>query len=115
MTQIAAIAMSLLRGEVITIYDGFKRFDCTNLPRELSRSIEQKFGVEVSRVKKEFKSSFEGKPGYYYQYRLNNTQFNEKGIEKMREYIRSQRGTTTPPRTEKEATAFRQTNLFLNQ
>jgi hypothetical protein len=114
MTQIAAIAMSLLKGDVLTIMDGFKRFACTNLPRELSRSIEQKFGVEISRVKKEFKAQFDGRPGYYYQYRLNNSDHNREGIDKMREYLRSQIPNSTPPKTDKEAKQIRQTNLLLN-
>jgi hypothetical protein len=87
MTQIAAISEALLRGEVLTIMDGFKRFSCSNLPRELSRSIEQKFGVEISKVKKDFKSRYDSKPGYYYQYRLNTTEQNADGRQKMIDYV----------------------------
>jgi len=45
MTQRAAIAMHLLKGETLTIMEGYKLFACSNLPRELSRSIEQIFNV----------------------------------------------------------------------
>ena len=87
MTQIAAIAKALLDGEVLSIMNGFKKFACTNIPREISRSIEQKFDVEVSRVKKDFVSEY-GEPGFYYQYRLNRTEFNADGIAKMEAYVK---------------------------
>jgi len=85
MTQKAAIAKALLDGEVLSIMNGFKLFACTNLPRELSRSIEKKFGVEISRDKVVFKSKY-GQPGFYYRYRLNKTESNAEGIKKLMEY-----------------------------
>lgn len=103
MTQICAIAIALLNGDTMTIADGFHKFHCTNLSRELSRSIEQKFCVIISRDKKEFKSVYDGKPGYYYRYRLNKTDQNKEGIERMREYIKSQLGELPPPKTDKQA------------
>jgi hypothetical protein len=102
-TQIAAICIALLKGEVLTIADGFYKLHCTNLPRELSRSVEQKFGVSVSRTKVEFESKFDGKPGYYFRYRLNRTEYNAAGIAKMQEYIAAQVGSQPAPRTHKEA------------
>lgn len=90
MNQLAAICQSLLNGDVLTIMDGFRRFNCSNIPREISRSIEQKFDVQVSREKKDFKAKFDGKPGYYFRYRLNATEYNTAGIEKMREYVLKQ-------------------------
>lgn len=86
MTQTAAIAKALLNGEVLSIMNGFKLFSCTNLPRELSRSIEKKFGVEISRDKVVFKSKY-GQPGFYYRYRLNKTENNLHGIKLMKQYI----------------------------
>ena len=86
MTQTAAIASALLNGEVLSIMNGFKLFSCTNLPRELSRSIEKKFGVEISRDKVVFKSKY-GQPGFYYRYRLNKTETNAAGIKLMEQYI----------------------------
>ena len=103
MTQICAIAIALLNGETMTIGDGFYKFHCSNIPREISRSIEKKFSVKVSRDKKEFKSVYDGKPGYYYRYRLNKTDQNKEGIERMREYIKSQLGELPPPKTDKQA------------
>jgi len=87
MTLTAALAKSLLSGEVLSIMDGFKRFGCTNIPRELSRSIEQKFGVIISKTPTEFTSQF-GHKGSYFRYHLNQTEYNKEGIEKMREYVK---------------------------
>lgn len=86
MTQTAAIAKALLDGQVLSIMNGFKLFSCTNIPREISRSIEKKFGVEVSRNKVEFTSKY-GHPGVYYRYRLNRTEQNMNGIIKMERYV----------------------------
>lgn len=91
MTQTAAIAQSLLKGEVLSIIDGFKRFGCTNIPREISRLIEQRFGVEVSKTPTEFTSQF-GRKGTYFRYRLNHTDYNKDGIQKMREYVKQHGG-----------------------
>lgn len=87
MTQIAAIASALLKGEVVSIKTAFNQFGCTNAPREIGRSIERKFGVQVSKTPTPFKSKY-GKSGTYNQYRLNKTDYNKEGIEKMREYIK---------------------------
>lgn len=93
MTQVAAICAALLRGEVLSIMTGFKQFACSNLPRELSRSVEQKFNVRVSRIKKVFVSQY-GQPGFYYQYRLNkDAPENQEGIKLMREYVAEQTGS----------------------
>lgn len=90
MTQIAAICISLLKGDVLTIGDGFYKFHCTNLPRELSRSVEQKFDVEISRDRVDFESTYEGRSGYYFRYRLNRSERNVEGIKKMQEYVAQQ-------------------------
>ena len=112
MTQTAAIAMALLKGEVLSIMTGFKLFSCSNLPREISRSIEAKFGVEVSRSRKDFVSQY-GQPGYYYEYRLNSTEYNAPGILKMKEYIKEHIGSSAEAKTTKEKKAIQQAELFL--
>lgn len=99
MTQTAAIALSLLKGDVISIKTAFDMFGCTNAPREIGRSIERKFGVKVSKTPTKFKSRY-GKEGVYFRYRLNRTDYNEEGIKKMTEYVRSQMGDN--PKTERE-------------
>lgn len=86
MTKKAALAKSLLNGEVISIMDGFRRFKITNVPREIGRSIERYFGVKVSRVKKDFVDD-NGNDGYYFEYRLNKTRMNLAGISKMEDYV----------------------------
>jgi hypothetical protein len=86
MNQIASIAKALIKGDVLTIMDGFSRFRCSNIPREISRSIEQKFDVEVSRERVDYKTE-DGLPGYFFRYRLNHTEYNLPGIEKMKIYI----------------------------
>lgn len=87
MTQTAAITKSLLEGNVLSIMNGFKLFSCTNLPREISRSVEQKFGCIVSRTKVDFTSKY-GQKGIYYQYRFNPLiEGNSDAAIKMREYV----------------------------
>lgn len=112
MTQTAAIATALLKGEVLSIMTGFKQFACSNLPREISRSIEKKFGVEVSRTRKDFISKY-GQPGYYFEYRLNRTEYNETGIELMRKYCLEQADNPAEAKTTVEKRQYQQTQLFL--
>lgn len=86
MNQIAAISRALLNGEVISIKTAFQMFGCSNAPREIGRSIERKFGVKVSKTPTKFTSKY-GKSGVYFQYRLNATDYNKEGIQKMKEYV----------------------------
>lgn len=86
MNQKAAICKSLLKGEVLSIMNGFKWFGCTNIPREIGRSVEREFGVEVSRIQKEGHSRY-GQPVHYFEYRLNNTTQNQEGRKKMIAYV----------------------------
>lgn len=107
MTQLAAIASALLKGEVLTIMNGYTKFACTNLPRELSRGIETKFNVVISRDKVNFTSQY-GQPGFYYRYRLNRTDMNLPGIEAMTLYVREQGGQLAHKNAQPQA----QTQLF---
>lgn len=86
MTQKCALAISLLKGEVISIMNGFSWFSMTNAPREIGRSIERSFGVKVDRKMKHFESKY-GNKGWYFEYRLMRTRENKDGIEKMSEYV----------------------------
>ena len=86
MNQIAAMAKSLLKGEVLSVMNCFKWFGVTNCAREIGRSIERKFGVEVSRVRKEAESRYK-QPVSYFEYRLNRTDHNKEGIAKMEAYV----------------------------
>lgn len=107
MTQAAAICKSLLDGDTLSIMTAFKMFSCTNLPREISRSIEQKFDVEVSKERVEFTSKY-GQSGYYFRYRLNKTEYNKKGIGLMREYVKENFMVPTP----KDKPAYSEQTLF---
>lgn len=109
MTQTAAICKALLKGEVLSIMDGFKMFACTNLPRELSRSVEQKFGVKISKDPTKFKSKY-GQSGVYYRYRLNRIAENQEGIEKMVAYVLEQEGAPKTEKQEKEQKQIALTN-----
>ena len=87
MTATAAIAKHLLEGNTMSILDGFKLFSVSNLPREVSRCIEQKFDVIVSRTPRKFTSKY-GRKGVYTEYRLNYTDYNKEGIKKMKQYVK---------------------------
>lgn len=108
MTQVAAICKALLDGETLSIMTGFKQFACTNLPRELSRSVEQKFGVEISRERVDFTSRY-GQTGFYFRYRLNKTDYNKKGIELMRDYVAEHYKINIP---KKEKSLYTEQELF---
>lgn len=101
MTAKAALAMALLKGEVISIKTGFTHFGITNVPREISRGIEKPFGVTVSRTRKEGTTRYKV-PCTWFEYRLNSSEHNLPGMKLMREYIQEQMGQL-PPRTQKEA------------
>lgn len=126
MNQIAAMATSLLKGEVISVRTCFNRFGITNCAREIGRSIERKFGVSVSRVQKDATTQY-GTSCYYFEYRLNNTEQNKEGRLKMEEYVREvtqsdfrsviRRGAKTkhvkePEPTELKKSISLQTDLF---
>lgn len=89
MTAKAALAKELLSGRVITIMSGFMELAITNTPREVSRMIEKDFGVEVSRTPRKKNGKY-GRTVNYYEYRLNRTERNKEGIEKMKAYVKSQ-------------------------
>lgn len=96
-TKTSKIAKALLDGDVITMMDGFKRFGITNLSREISRQIERKFGVQVSKDKVDFTHDC-GLPGWYFRYRLNRIPENEKGIFDMRQYVEENGLSGIPPK-----------------
>lgn len=88
MNQKCAIIKSLLDGKVLSIMNGFHWFGCTNIPREIGRSVEREFNVEVSRINVEAKSRY-GQSCNYTQYRLNRTDYNAPGILLMEKYVES--------------------------
>jgi hypothetical protein len=60
--------------------------------------IEQPFGVQVSRVNKTGKSRF-GQYVTWIDYRLNKTEYNAAGIEKMKAYLSEQKDMPTENKT----------------
>lgn len=98
MTSKAALCVHLLRGETLNIKNVFSQIGLTNCPREISRMIEKPFGVNVTRTHREGKSRY-GQAVVWVDYKLEKTNENLEGIEKMKEYVNSQK---TNPKTDKE-------------
>jgi|SRR3954463_3551756 len=112
MTAKAALAKALLDGRVLNIKNCFDLIGLTNCPREISRMIEQPFGVIVSRTNMDGKSRY-GQAVTWTNYRLNNTDHNKEGIQKMRDYVAEQLGLKTEKRKPEPAgKLFRQVDLF---
>ena len=88
MNQKCAIIKSLLDGKVLSIMNGFQWFGCTNIPREVGRSVEREFNVKVSRINVETTSRY-GQSCNYTQYRLNRTDYNAPGVLLMEMYVES--------------------------
>lgn len=86
MTAKAALAKALLDGRVLNVKNCFETIGLTNCSREISRMIEQPFGVEVSRTHKEGKSRYGGTVTWV-DYYLRKSEHNMEGIKKMREYV----------------------------
>jgi hypothetical protein len=110
MTAKAALVQALLDGRVLNIKNCFETIGLTNCPREISRMVEQPFGVVVSRVQREGKSRY-GQPVTWVDYRLNTTDYNKEGIEKMRRYVQEQKATTAIT-TDNQKKHLQQQNLF---
>lgn len=88
MNQRCAIIKSLLDGKVLSTWNGFQWFGCTNMPREIGRAVERKFNVKVSRVTVEKKTRY-GEECSFTEYRLNRTDYNALGILLMEKYVES--------------------------
>lgn len=123
MTSKAALCKALLDGMVVNIKNGFHLFGITNIPREIGRSIERDgsvtgnpndngFGVEVSRTEQNGVSRY-GQKCEWTDYRLNRTEYNIKGIQKMKEYVAEQMEGTFHKEVEQD-TRFTQKELFEN-
>ncbi len=87
MTASLALAKWLVDGNSVSILTAFKLFGITNAPREISRAVEQVYGVKVTKTPKPFKSRY-GKVGVYFEYTLPNTPQNKKGIQKIKEKLK---------------------------
>lgn len=90
MTQKAAICKALLDGKTLSIMTGFRDFGCTNIPREISRSVVNAFGIMISIKEVKFRSRY-GHSGIYYEYSLNKKTQNPGALKKMQEYVYEQK------------------------
>jgi len=89
MNQTAAICQSLLNGETLSIMDGFHKFNCTNIPRELGR-IGRKFNWHILKEKVNFTSEW-GHSGVFFRYKFDiQNPDNSNAIELMKKYIETQ-------------------------
>lgn len=106
MTSKAALCKALLDGKVLNIMNGFKLLGITNVPREVGRSVERAFGVVVSRTERNGTTRY-GQTCNWVDYRLNRTDYNKDGIEKMKKYVQEQAGTINP-KTDNEAKGLKE-------
>lgn len=117
MTATAAICMAFLNGETLSIKTAFNKFGVTNLPREVGRSVERKFGVYVSKVQQNGKSKY-GLPCIWVEYRLNPLiDENKDGVEKMKAYVIAQGGSIIENKksSKKELPSIEVNPLFAQQ
>lgn len=113
MTSKAALAMALLEGRVLNVKNCFKEIGLTNIAREIPRLIEDPFDVQVSRTPKEGKNRYD-QPVKWVDYRLNKSDYNKEGIQKMKEYIKSEIGSIASCKTPVELNRHVQQKLFLD-
>jgi len=111
MTAKWALCVSLLSGNVLDINKVWRETGLTNISREIGRSIERDFGVEVSKIRKDGLSRW-GMPVFWFQYRLNRTEHNKEGIRKMLDYVL--KNMPTNPKTSKEEIIVRDINKRAN-
>ena len=111
MTATAALCTALLKGQVVNIKNGFELFGITNVPREIGRSVERRFGVVVSRTQMQGKSRH-GQECIWVNYRLNRTEYNQEGIEKMISYVQSQLSNPKTSSQQKDAKLLKQLTLL---
>jgi hypothetical protein len=104
MTARCALCLALLEGRVLTIFNCMKDVGFSNLPREVTRAVEKPFGVVVSRTPKESTNRY-GHPIRYFEYRLNNTETNKEGREKMIAFCKQE--INAVPKTDKQSKAYK--------
>jgi len=85
-TAKASLCFALLEGRVLNVKNCFELIGLTNCSREISRMVEKDFEVEVSRTQMKGESRY-GQTVTWVNFRLNKTEHNKKGIEKMYNYV----------------------------
>jgi hypothetical protein len=104
MTAKCALALALLEGRVLTVFNCMKEIGYSNIGREIPRTIEKPFGVIVSRVSKESTNRY-GDPVKYTEYRLNNTEANKEGRQKLIYFCKKE--IDAVPKTDKQSKAYK--------
>jgi hypothetical protein len=107
MTSKAALCLALLEGRVLNVKNCFKEIGLTNIAREIPRLVENPFQVIVSRTPKEGENRY-GQPVKYTDYRLNKTEHNKEGIQKMIAYVIANTPTVITAKTERESQIAKQ-------
>lgn len=110
MTAKAALCKALLDGRVLNVKNCFETIGLTNCAREISRMVEQPFGVEVSRTRKVGKSRYQQEVSWV-DYRLNRTEYNREGITKMIQYVNREIETINII-TDNQHKELKQLNIF---
>ncbi len=90
----------------MNIKNGIDLLGISNVPREIGRSIERLpdgkgsngFGVTVSKKQMQGTSRY-NRPSIWVNYKLEKTEANKKGIEKMRIYVAEQKADTPTKKT----------------
>lgn len=107
MTSKAALCMALLEGRVLNVKNCFTEIGLTNISREIPRLVEKPFDVAVSRTPKTGKNRY-GEPVCFINYRLNRSEYNLPGIQKMMEYLNEH--ISSIPKTEAEQSIVAKVN-----
>lgn len=108
MTQIAALCQAFLSGKIISIKNAYFDYGVSNIAREVGRSIERKFSVHISKVRRDGKSMY-GQDIWWNEYRLNKLlPDNQDGIKKMLEYLQEQ--TPNNPKTNQQEREYKTTS-----
>lgn len=97
MTARVALCRFLLEGRVLSIANCFKEIGLSNPARELPRMVETPFEVEISRTPRTGTNRY-GSPVSFTEYRLNITEYNKNGVEKMEKFVKDNGGTVIKKR-----------------
>lgn len=83
---IAHLCYDLINGKTVSIKTGFNDYGITNIPREISRAVEQRFGVVVDKQRKKDKTKY-GFPVTWFEYKLIRSRQPKEALEKIYAYI----------------------------
>jgi len=110
MTAKCALAKALLDGKTLNVKNCFEMIGLTNCSREISRMIEQPFGVTITKITRSGTSRYK-QAVTWMDYRLAITNENLPGIAKMKEYVNKQI-TAITPKTDAYVKTLKQLNLL---